>query len=209
MLRRRPTIHAGRHAKTDQIMAAVTILLWRFTGFKLSLSKGTMGRFVDWIGFSFQLTHTQLVARIEEDKIADLLATSNNLKRSRHTIDRKQLRAFTGLLEWMQACCFSYAPLSGMCLGGTLQRRGFQVKNLEATSTARVHVDQDAPQPTTTGPVTDRVLRATCLHSLPHVRRVHVWWRRPFVGFASRAQCHTNRPCNWNTSLCVTHTKHG
>ena len=101
--------------KQTKIMAAVTILLWRSLGFKLSLPKGTIGRFVDWIGFSFQLTHTQLVARIEEDKITDLLATIEQFEAEPSYIDRKQLRAFTGLLEWMAGLLLQLRPLSGMC----------------------------------------------------------------------------------------------
>ena len=101
--------------KQTKIMAAVTILLWRSLGFKLSLPKGMMGRFVDWIGFSFQLTHTQLVARIEEDKITDLLATIEQFEAEPSYIDRKQLRAFTGLLEWMAGLLLQLRPLSGMC----------------------------------------------------------------------------------------------
>ena len=101
--------------KQTRIMAAVTILLWRSLGFKLSLPKGMIGRFVDWIGFSFQLTHTQLVAKIEEDKITDLLATIEQFEAEPSYIDRKQLRAFTGLLEWMAGLLLQLRPLSGMC----------------------------------------------------------------------------------------------
>ena len=52
---------------------------------------------VDWIGFSFQLTHTQLVARVEEGKITNLF---EQFKAEQSYIDCKQLRAITNLLKW-------------------------------------------------------------------------------------------------------------